>query len=514
MEKMYRRFRGEVDGPRAFSGYMRVSSNPRPRSDTLSSGSSYKGPLIRHETERGVCDFSRGHLSSPSTSYSRDAPVECSRSRSRRHSQGSSSMKPPSCSPFEAFPRTLKNSPPSPELASSSSCPHQVTNAGSWHPAGDLATNPLHSSREDCHSCWQPSHDPSLTSTRYPRPGEPSVSPSNLSPRLESPSKPPSKPLSRLETCSKSPSHLELPRGSSFLLREALTSMSKPAPTSFESRSRVSRGFPPLRESRSSSEPSPSCREASRDQVPPQRFSFCFFCGHEGHIRAKCKVCASYLAAGRCRLVRGRVVLPTGEEIPREALGRTLQARLDFWALARGPGSFVDKVSPPPSSLKAVLPLSSPRVNPETTPKHLASSRAAQSPSKASQPPSKVSQAPSSTSETLDRKPRALEVSPSHIPRLVRASRRSPSPSPVPLGRAPPPSRIPRPVKPRGRSRLRPSLCSRSTQLRGQSLAPPHSPSMSLWLPLVQALMQVLAQYHLRDHRDYPRTPSRLSRDP
>ncbi|KAI6018438.1 hypothetical protein BKA83DRAFT_4312486, partial [Pisolithus microcarpus] len=498
---------------------MRVSSNPRPRSDTLSSGSSYKGPLIRHETERGVwyepppgyswvyrtsSDFSRGHLSLPSTSYSRDAPVECSRSRSRRHSQGSSSMKPPSRSPFEAFPRTSKNSPPSPELASSSSCPRQVTNAGSWHPvahpcrcdpgwqAGDLATNPLHSSREDRHSCWQPSRDPSLTSTKYPRPGEPSVAPSNLSPHLETPSKPPSKPSSRLETYSKSPSQLELPRGSSFLLREALTSMSKPAPTSFESRSRVSRGLPPLRESRSSSEPSPSCREALRDQVPPRRFSFCFFCGREGHIRAKCKLCASYLAAGRCRLVQGRVMLPTGEEIPREALGRTLQARLDFWALARGPGGFAHQVSPPPVSSKSIQPLSSPRVNPKTTPKHPSSLRASQPPSRASQSPSRVSHPPSSTSVTLDRRLRALEVSPSRIPRLVRASQRSPSPSPVPLSRAPPPSQIPRPVEPRGRSHLRPSLCSRSTQLRGQSLAPPHSPSMSLWLPLVQALMQVL----------------------
>ncbi|KIK17258.1 hypothetical protein PISMIDRAFT_232203 [Pisolithus microcarpus 441] len=143
--------------------------------------------------------------------------------------------------------------------------------------------------------------------------------------------------------------------------------MSKPAPASFESHSRASRGLFPLRDSAGSSEPSPGLREASRHRVQPRRYTFCFFCGRDGHIRARCEVCSSYLAAGKCRIVRGRVVLPTGEEIPREALGHTLQARLDFWAFARGPDRLAAQVPSPPSSSEPTRPLVLSRVNSETS---------------------------------------------------------------------------------------------------------------------------------------------------
>ncbi|KAI6021144.1 hypothetical protein EDC04DRAFT_380296 [Pisolithus marmoratus] len=85
----------------------------------------------------------------------------------------------------------------------------------------------------------------------------------------------------------------------------------------------------------------------SSEPSPRRRFSFCFFCGQEGHIRAQCKICTSHLAAGKCRIIGGHVVLLTGTEIPREALGRTLQDRLDSWALARTQGASETKVQPP-----------------------------------------------------------------------------------------------------------------------------------------------------------------------
>ncbi|KIK17694.1 hypothetical protein PISMIDRAFT_14940 [Pisolithus microcarpus 441] len=213
MESTYRRSRSRVEGPRVFSGYMRVLGAPS---------------------------------SLPSIRYQSSSPVEYSRSRSRRCSQGSSSTKLHPRFPFEASPRTSKYPPHSHELASSSLSPLRVTNAGSWHPvvhphrcdhgwqAGDLPSNPLHSSRDDRDSCWRPSRDPSSTSNQFLRCGEPSVAPS--------------KPSSPLETHSKPPSHLKSPQGTLFLLREASTSTSKPAPASFESRSRASSGLFPLRD--------------------------------------------------------------------------------------------------------------------------------------------------------------------------------------------------------------------------------------------------------------------------
>ncbi|KAI6033559.1 hypothetical protein BKA83DRAFT_4178175 [Pisolithus microcarpus] len=443
MESTYRRSRSQVKGLRAFSGYMRVSGAPS---------------------------------SLPSIRYQSSSPVEYSRSRSRRCSQGSSSTKLHPRFPFEPSPRTSKYPPHSRELASSSSSPLRVTNAGSWHPvvrphrcdhgwqAGDSPLNPLRSSREDRDSCWRPPRDPSLISKQCLRPSEPSIPPSNLFPRLETPSKTPSKLSSPLETHPKPPSHLKSPQGTLFLLREASTSTSKPAPASFESRSRASSGLFPLREYAGSSEPSPGLREASRHRVQPRRYTFCFFCGRDGHIRARCRVCSSYLAAGRCRIVRGRVVLPTGDEIPREALGRTLQAQLDSWAVTRGPDRLAEQVPFSPSSSESTQPLIRSRVNPETILERLWSLRAPTSPSRASQ-------SPSSTSQTLDRKLRSFELSPSRIPRLITASRRF-----VPPSRAPPVPfyHISRPVQSRAQSRLRPPLCSLgSTQPSRPSRYPP-----------------------------------------
>ncbi|KAI6143713.1 hypothetical protein BKA82DRAFT_4359562 [Pisolithus tinctorius] len=107
-----------------------------------------------------------------------------------------------------------------------------------------------------------------------------------------------------------------------------------------------------------------------------ERFSFCFFCGREGHVRAQCSVCTSYLVSGRCRVVHGRVVLPTGQEIPREALGRTLRERLDFWALARGHGGSSSQV-PSPASPQSPPGLSPPR-RVHTSPPNSARSQSAQ----------------------------------------------------------------------------------------------------------------------------------------
>ncbi|KAI6001640.1 hypothetical protein F5J12DRAFT_240001 [Pisolithus orientalis] len=75
----------------------------------------------------------------------------------------------------------------------------------------------------------------------------------------------------------------------------------------------------------------PSC--ASDDHFPRRSYSFCFFCGLSGHIRASCHSFKPYLASGKCLLIDGRVVLPTGLEIPREVAGRTLRDRLDNWSL-------------------------------------------------------------------------------------------------------------------------------------------------------------------------------------
>ncbi|KIN94395.1 hypothetical protein M404DRAFT_35079 [Pisolithus tinctorius Marx 270] len=79
-----------------------------------------------------------------------------------------------------------------------------------------------------------------------------------------------------------------------------------------------------------SSRTQPSCTSDSRS--PRHSYSFCFFCGLSGHIRAGCHSFKLYLASGKCLLVNGRVVLPTGQEIPREVAGRTLRDRLDNWS--------------------------------------------------------------------------------------------------------------------------------------------------------------------------------------
>ncbi|KAI6013383.1 hypothetical protein PISMIDRAFT_677105 [Pisolithus microcarpus 441] len=152
--------------------------------------------------------------------------------------------------------------------------------------------------------------------------------------------------------------------------------------------------------------------------MQPRRFSFCFFCGREGHIRARCRICTLYLAAGRCRIVGGRVVLPTGEEIPREALGRSLQARLDFWALAQGPGGLAKQVQLSPSSSQNPIPS---RAGPEAIEGQLPGSRATRPPLTQPLAPSraqpethegrisslKVTQPPLSTSEILELNPEA-----------------------------------------------------------------------------------------------------------
>ncbi|KIO13857.1 hypothetical protein M404DRAFT_18121 [Pisolithus tinctorius Marx 270] len=71
---------------------------------------------------------------------------------------------------------------------------------------------------------------------------------------------------------------------------------------------------------------------ASDNHSPHRLYSFCFFCGLSGHIRAGCHSFKSYLALGKCLLVNGCVVLPTGQEIPREVAARTLRDRLDNWS--------------------------------------------------------------------------------------------------------------------------------------------------------------------------------------
>ncbi|KAI6019287.1 hypothetical protein BKA83DRAFT_4303829 [Pisolithus microcarpus] len=103
------------------------------------------------------------------------------------------------------------------------------------------------------------------------------------------------------------------------------------------------RGCGGLREASSSCAQSPA---TSTSRSPRRIYSFCFFCGQTGHIRANCDLCKQYLAAGKCLLVKGRVVLPTGQEIPREVPGRTLKDRLAHWDL----GNRSKDIRNPPSS--------------------------------------------------------------------------------------------------------------------------------------------------------------------
>ncbi|KIK17257.1 hypothetical protein PISMIDRAFT_232202 [Pisolithus microcarpus 441] len=134
--------------------------------EVIEDGVSCSSPCLASKKSSSALEPPSRHSSLPSISYQSSAPVkECSRSCSRRHSQGSSSSKPTSCSPFEASPRTSKYPLPNPEFASSSSSPLRVTSAGSWHPvvrphrcdhgwqAGDSPSNPLRSSRDNQDSC-------------------------------------------------------------------------------------------------------------------------------------------------------------------------------------------------------------------------------------------------------------------------------------------------------------------------------------------------------------------------
>ncbi|KAI6098844.1 hypothetical protein EDD16DRAFT_542831 [Pisolithus croceorrhizus] len=103
-------------------------------------------------------------------------------------------------------------------------------------------------------------------------------------------------------------------------------------------------------------------REASASRTQPptdsarcspcRAYLFCFFCGQNGHIQVNCGSCKEYLAAGKCLLVKGRVVLPMGQEIPREVPRHTLKDHLDCWDL----GNQSKDIQIPPSS-QGQLPL-------------------------------------------------------------------------------------------------------------------------------------------------------------
>ncbi|KIK14659.1 hypothetical protein PISMIDRAFT_17133 [Pisolithus microcarpus 441] len=102
--------------------------------EVIEDGVSCSSPHLASKKSSSALESPSPHLHSPSISYQSGSPVEYSRSRSRRCSQGSSSLKLHPRFPFEASPRTSKYPPHSRELASSSSSPLRVTNAGSWHP--------------------------------------------------------------------------------------------------------------------------------------------------------------------------------------------------------------------------------------------------------------------------------------------------------------------------------------------------------------------------------------------
>ncbi|KAI6045220.1 hypothetical protein EDC04DRAFT_126787 [Pisolithus marmoratus] len=213
--------------------------------------------------------------------------------------------------------------------------------------------------------------------------------------------------------------------------------------------------------SRSSDSKGSPCQSASREGSPPRKFTFCFFCGRDGHIRAQCRVCTSYLAVRRCRIVGGRVVLPTGEEIPREALGRTLQAHLDFWALARAHRVSDMQIPAPPSSSLSLHAPASVRDHPEMAEKELSSL--------------KVTEPPSSPTHALVPEPRAPMMRPSQIPGLVSAHSRA---SPWDDG-----------------THLHPPLPSPgSPQLRSGSPSQSWRSTLSVLRPILHALVQILAE--------------------
>ncbi|KAI5987821.1 hypothetical protein EDD15DRAFT_2371868 [Pisolithus albus] len=158
--------------------------------------------------------------------------------------------------------------------------------------------------------------------------------------------------------------------------------MSKPSPASFESRSRASRGLPPHRECEGS--------------------SFVF-------VSSVVEKDIFELGAGSAL----HIWLQEGEEIPHEALGRSLQAHLDFWALARGPGGLATQVQASPSRSQTPTPS---RAHPKVIEGQLPTSKATKPPSSHPLAPSrdqpvtregrimsvKVTHPPPHTSETLE----------------------------------------------------------------------------------------------------------------
>ncbi|KAI6009131.1 hypothetical protein EDC04DRAFT_870866 [Pisolithus marmoratus] len=239
--------------------------------------------------------------------------------------------------------RATKDPSPTREPASSGSCPYRVTGVCSqpvvmvsqtplcrrWALAGSIPERRLSDSFGKVPQCSREGRCSHSCSHGRPRYGSGERSRSRARRHSQEyacccMSHHPRSPPHPRTVSSESPPDREAAFSSGCSRREAFISSSASPPRSLCSKAPPH--FPP------SSEP-----------LPRRRFSFCFFCGRDGHIRAQCKICASYLAAGKCRIVGGRVVLPTGAEIPREALGRTLRAHLDSWALTHTPRSFRDQ---------------------------------------------------------------------------------------------------------------------------------------------------------------------------
>lgn len=80
--------------------------------------------------------------------------------------------------------------------------------------------------------------------------------------------------------------------------------------------------------------PAPSSSHSSPPSVPariPQPRT-CFFCGGLGHTVRYCPQVAEDVALGRCLCTpQGKVVLPSGDEIPRGLVAETIRERLDKW---------------------------------------------------------------------------------------------------------------------------------------------------------------------------------------
>ena len=61
--------------------------------------------------------------------------------------------------------------------------------------------------------------------------------------------------------------------------------------------------------------------------------SNCNFCGGSGHFIRECEAVAEYIKAGKCKksMANGKVVLPSGAEVPRGVPGSWLRDRVDEW---------------------------------------------------------------------------------------------------------------------------------------------------------------------------------------